>query len=505
MTAFLDAFQASLQAAWLPQFLPLMMVSILLALALRRTTPGMMLFTLQMLIVFVVLLLGGAVSAGLDASSVARSLHGLAILVFGMLLIRQAGLFVFRRMIPRLGMQPPRILEEIMILLAYGGWVLVRLATAGLDLGSLMASTAVVTAILAFAMQDTLGNILSGLALQLDHSVNIGDWIELDGISGQVVQVQWRHTAVRTLFGEMVLIPNSMLMKARVILTGGRSVPRRLRTVFFHSDFSIRPADVIREVEAALANAEYDMIASHPKPVCVVTDFPGGVTAYAVRYWLIDPSAPGTGDSFVRQHVHAVFQRKGWRMAAPGMDVGIASRNTRFGELRSETQDDMKERVATIQSITLFNPLTDDEKRDLAARLQMIHYVAGSRLAQQGDVGDCLFIVVQGRAAVWLEANGQRHLLAELGPGEVIGEMSLMTGEPRRATVTARTDMDCYVLNKDGFQTTLQRRPELAEIFAQLLATRSRELSELRENVPTIPVSVESAAILARIRSLFTM
>lgn len=503
MMEFVDAFMRSLQLAWLPQYLPLMMVSVLMALALRKTTPSMMLFTMQMLLVFVLLLMGGTVSAGLDAFNVARALHGLAILVFGMLLIRQAGLIVFRRIIPRLGMQPPRILEEIMILLAYGGWILVRLATAGLDLGSLVASTAVVTAILAFAMQDTLGNILSGLALQLDHSVNIGDWIELDGVGGQVVQVQWRHTAVRTLFGEMILIPNSMLMKARVKLTGGRSVPQRLRTVFFHADFSVRPADVMREVENALANAEYDMIANHPKPVCLVTDFPGGVVAYAVRYWLTDPKSPGMGDSVVRQQVHAVFQRNGWRMAAPGMDMSFTSRRGGTGAVRPGARDDLEQRVATLQNISLFSPLTDDERRDLAARLQVIHYVAGSRLAQQGEVGDCLFIVVHGRAAVWLEANGSRHFLAELGEGEVIGEMSLMTGEPRRATVTARTDIDCYVLNKDGFQATLQQRPELAEIFARLLASRSRELTELRENVPTIPAAAERAAILARIRSLF--
>lgn len=503
MMAFANSFLTSLQAAWLPQYLPLMAVAVVFAVLLRTTTSGMMRFTVQMLLVVVLLVVGGAVSDGLEASSVAASLHGLAVLVFGMLLIRQAGLIFFRLIVPRLGMQPPRILEEIMILLAYGGWILVRLASAGLDLGSLVASTAVVTAILAFAMQDTLGNILSGLALQLDHSVNIGDWIELDGISGQVVQVQWRHTAVRTLFGEMVLIPNSQLMKARVMLTGGRSVPRRLRTVFFHGDFETRPAEVIQAVEHALINSEYDMIASHPAPVCLVTDFPGGVIAYAVRYWLTDPSSPGLGDSMVRQHVHSVFQRNGWRMAAPGMDVNIASRNVRQALTASDERNDLEQRVSTLQRISLFDPLTDEERRDLAARLEAVHHVAGSRLAQQDEVGDCLYIVVQGKAAVWLEAQGSRHLLAEVGAGEVIGEMSLMTGEPRRATVTARTDMDCYVLNKAGFQATLQQRPELAEIFAQLLTVRSRELAELRENVPTLPASAEKAAILARIRSLF--
>lgn len=502
MTAFLDSFVHSIQTAWLPQYVPLMVVSILLALWLRKTTPTMVLFTVQMLVAFFLLLIASAVSVGFGSASVARSLHGLAILIFGMLLIRQIGLVCFRLIVPRLGMQPPRILEEIVILMAYGGWVLVRLASAGLDLGSLVASTAVITAILAFAMQDTLGNILSGLALQLDHSVNIGDWIELEGITGEVMQVQWRHTAVRTLFGEMILIPNSQLMKARVMLTGGRTVPRRLRTVFFYCDFDTRPADVMCAIEHSLAYAEIKVIATTPAPVCLITDFSGGLVTYAVRYWLTDPTAPGQADSIVRQHIHAVFQREGWRMAAPGVDLHIASRNARHVS-ESTLKNQIEARLQTLQEISLFNPLTDDERRDLAQRLKAVHYVEGSRLAQQDEVGDCLFVVVRGQAAVWLETQGRRHLLAELGPGNVIGEMSLMTGEPRRATVTARTDMDCYVLDKAGFQETLQQRPELAEIFAQLLTARSQELTELRENVPTVPTAVEKAAILARIRNIF--
>src|SRR5690625_1186286 len=165
MTAFLDAFFLSLQSGWLPQFLPLMGASVLMAFTLRKAATGMLMFTLQLLVVFILLLIGSAISAGLAAFSVAQSLHGLAIIVFGMLLIRQMGLILFRLVIPKLGLHPPRILEEIIILLAYGAWILVRLASAGLDASSLVASTAVVTAILAFAMQDTLGNILSGLAL----------------------------------------------------------------------------------------------------------------------------------------------------------------------------------------------------------------------------------------------------------------------------------------------------------------------------------------------------
>lgn len=503
MMTFLDLFARHLQDAWLSHFWLLIALSVLFALALRRVAHGMVPFTAQMLLLFVLLLIGSAVAAGLGSTSAARPLHAFAILAFGMLLIRQACLVIFRLIIPRLGLRPPRILEEILILLAYGAWVLIRLSSAGLDLGSLVASTAVITAVLAFAMQDTLGNILAGLALQLDRSVHIGDWITLDDISGQVIQVQWRHTAVRTLFGEMVLIPNSQLMKSRVMLTGGESVPRRLRTVNFYCDFATRPADVIEAIERALGRADFDTIAADPPPMCVVSDFAGGLITYAVRYWLTDPSAVGRTDSLVRQHIHAVFQRQGWIMAAPAMELSVASRRMRETRQQKTKLQGLEQHFQLLRRIDLFSPLTDNELRSLASRLKPIPYVAGSILARQGDVGDYLFIVASGRVAVWLETRGSRHLLAELGQGEVIGEMSLMTGEARQATVTARTYVNCYVLDKAGFQETLERRPELADTFAQLLAARKQELTALHDNVAAMPVAVEKAAILARIRNLF--
>src|SRR5690554_4343638 len=500
---YLGAAVESFVAAWQPYYLIIMVVAVGLALPLQRTTRGAVLFALQMLLLFLVLLLGAAIADGLDASRAAAALRSVAVLALGMLLIRQVGLLFFRRIVPKLGFQPPRILEEIIILFAYAGWTLLRLASAGLDLGSLVASTAVITPVLALAMQATLGNILSGLALQLDHSVTIGDWIDFDGVSGEVVQVQWRHTAVRTLFGEMILVPNSQLMKARVMLIGGRSVPQRLRNVFFYGEFHIRPADVIQEIEAAMKHAECDAISSTPAPVCMITSFEGGLVTYVVRFWLIDPISVGRAESFVRQHIHAVFHRNGWRMANPSMDLHMQPRTGPEHRLANAHALDTDQRVQRLRGIKLFSPLTDDELTQLAQRLRPVHYVAGTRLATQGEVGDNMYIVSRGRAAVWLEAQGKRHLLAEPGTGEVIGEMSLMTGEPRRATVTARTDLDCYVLDKDGFKQTLENRPELAEAFAQLLTDRNRELAALRDNVPTVAESVERAAVLARIRKLF--
>ena len=503
MTGFLEVFLAEVQQALLLHYPLLALAAVLLAVVLRKAVPGLIVFVWQMLALVALLLVGSGVAAGLGSGYLTQTLHGLAVLVLGMVLIRELCLVFFRLVIPRLGMRPPRILEEILILLAYGAWVLLRLSYAGLDPGSLVASTAVVTAILAFAMQDTLGNILAGLALQLDRSVHIGDWLELDDISGQVVQVQWRHTAIRTLFGEMVLIPNSHLMKSRVMLTGGGSVPRRLRTVYFYAPFELRPAAVMEKVEQALAGAEFDMIASSPKPVCQLTDFTGGVMTFAIRYWLTDPAVPGRGDSLVRQHVHAVFEREGWKMASPGMDLNFKGRAGGAAQADAFSSADEEARIRMLRATGLFSPLRDEELLELARRLRPVHYVAGSVLARQGETGDCLFIVDEGSISIWLEAHGGRHMLAEVGPGGVVGEMSLMTGEPRRATILAQSHLDCYVLDKSSFQATLQQRPELAEAFAQLLAVRKQELAALRDNVPATPVALEKDALLARIRSLF--
>ncbi len=501
MSPMLTVFAGYMSDAWRPFYWPLIAVNLIFGLLLWRVARRMLLFTLQGLLLFVLLLVFGAWAAMADSIGLAHGLGEAATIVLGILLIRLAALAVFRLVMVRMGMHPPRILEELLILVASLGWLVVRLAHAGLDLSGLLASTAVITAVLAFAMQDTLGNILSGLALQLDHSIHIGDWVQTDTVCGRVMQVQWRYTAVRTLFGEMVLIPNSTLMKSQVMLTGGQSVPRRLRTVLFYSGFELEPNKVIEAVEHAFAAAEIPHVARVPSPVCVVLDFANGVVCYAVRYWLTNPEAPGGSDSLIRQHLYALFRRQNWRMGAPSQDLRVSSRQG--GMPDDEPEQVIKQRLDMLGGISLLNPLTENERRELAARLRFLPYLKGSTIANQGDVGDCLFIITQGTVKVEVEANHQRRSVATLSVGDVMGEMSVMTGEPRRATLQAVTDVSCYALSKDDFESILHGRPELADAFAQLLAQRSQELQQVKTSMPVTNVAVQKAAILDRVRRVF--
>ena len=107
-------------------------------------------------------------------------------------------------------------------MLAYVGYGLAQLRGAGVDLGSLVTTSAILTAVIAFSMQDTLGNVLGGLAIQLDNSVQVGDWIQLDAMSGRVIDIRWRSTLIETRNWETVVVPNSQLMKASVAIVGRR-------------------------------------------------------------------------------------------------------------------------------------------------------------------------------------------------------------------------------------------------------------------------------------------
>ena len=238
----------------------------------------------------------------------------------GLALINLLGLLLFRVLLPRLRIDVPRILEDVLVILAYVAWGMVRLRYSGVELGSLVTTSAIITAVLAFAMQDTLGNILGGLALQLDDSISLGDWIRIDELSGKVVEIRWRYTAIETRNGEVVVIPNSVLMKNKFFVQGRAEnlrTPSRASTrrwIWFAVDYAVPPARVIETVETAFAAAEIANVARTPAPSCVLMEFGNGYGKYALRFWLLDPQAgrpdrfrragARAGDPAARRHTH---------------------------------------------------------------------------------------------------------------------------------------------------------------------------------------------------------
>jgi hypothetical protein len=159
----------------------------------------------------------------------------------GRAVIRFAGLAFFNVALPRINLRISGILADILVIIGYIGWGFFRLNLAGVELSHLFATSAILTAVLAISMQDTLGNLLGGLALQMDNSLEIGDWIKIDDLSGQVTDIQWRFTALLTRNGEKVVVPNSQLMKGRyyVLCDKHQAQPGWRRSIGFNVDLAV--------------------------------------------------------------------------------------------------------------------------------------------------------------------------------------------------------------------------------------------------------------------------
>ncbi len=403
-----------------------------------------------------------------------------AVIGMGIAVIRLCGLLSFRLVLPLTRLNPPRITEDIFVIIAYLAWGLVRLRYAGLDLGSIVATSAMITAVVAFAMQDTLGNILGGLALQLDNSIEIGDWIKVDDVVGRVVDIRWRSTLVETRNWETVVFPNSQLMKNKFLVLGRRSgQPVQLRRwVWFNVSLNSTPRQVIRAVEETILLADIGNVAKQPAPSCVLMEIDRGVARYALRYWLADIAVDDPTDAAVRWHVFTSLERAGIPLAVEMQNVHYIKENEKYeGAVH---QRESQQRIKTLKRVELFAQMSDEELHSLAERLKYAQFAKGNIISKQGAVAHWLYIIINGEAEVYLETpNGERRSVNVLSQGNFFGEMGMMTGEPRSASVIANTDVECYRLDKEAFAVIMQARPGLAEEITHILVERRVQMDSV--------------------------
>jgi Small-conductance mechanosensitive channel len=464
--------------------------------------------SLLFLVASLIGILASTVFHRLELPGMASTLQEVFLIIQGIALIRLWAIFLFRLVLPKLGVSAPRISEDIVTFAAYFVWGMVRLRYAGMDLSGIVTTSALVTAVVAFSMQDTLGNVLGGIALQLDKSVEVGDWIKADDVVGRVVDIRWRSTVVETRNWETVVIPNSQLMKNKFSVLGqrnGQPVQWR-RWVWFNVDLKTAPFHVIQTAEAAIRTAEIANVADQPPPNCVLMEFEKNYGRYALRYWLTDLALDDPTDSAVRTHLYTAFQRAGIRLATPEESRHIVKESEKHEQ--AVHQREVAHRLAALQKVELFNTLSGEELATIADRLQYTPFARGEVLTRQGAVAHWLYILTEGEVDVFVEMpEGEKRWMATLTEGSFFGEMGLMTGSPRSSTVVARSDVECYRLDKESFEGILRARPSLADEISRILTDRALEREQRLEQMDAAArdrqASQQHTDILNRIRQFF--
>jgi small-conductance mechanosensitive channel/CRP-like cAMP-binding protein len=393
------------------------------------------------------------------------------------------GTVVFGALESRLRLSIPRILSDLVIATVSIIAISVLASRMGVNLTSLLATSAVLTAVIGLSLQDTLGNMVAGITLQLDSSIRTGDWIKVGDVSGRVSEIRWRFTAIETRNWETVIIPNAQLIKGQVTILGRRTgEPRRWRRwVYFNVDFRYSPTQVIDTVQAALRSEPIANVADTPAPNCVLLEICDSYYRFAVRYWLIDIAVDDPTDSVVRTRVVNALKRIHVPLSIPAKALFVTSDTT---ERREEKEKrGLEDRVAWLRRVSLFNGLSVEEVTQLARGLHAIPFAPGEVLTRQGADAHWLYIVISGKVSVRVHHEDMEREVATLGEGQFFGEMGLLTGEVRTATVVAAAEVECYRLGKDTFRELVQVRPEIAEEVASELARRRTELLAARDDL----------------------
>ena len=425
----------------------------------------------------------------------------------GVAMVNLGGIVLFAVALRAAHLEPPPIAQDL--LLALGYLVVGMLCFAGVNLQGIIATSAVLTAVIGFSLQDSLGNIMGGLVLQMERTIQVGDWIKVDDITGKVKLIRWRQTSIETNNWDTIVIPNSLLMKGKVTLLGrrdGAPIQRR-QWVHFHVDASHSPTKVIHTVEQVLHAETHKYVAPNPKPNCLVTDFKNGDAVYAARYWLADLSQADPADSLVRTRIYAALRRAGIPLSVPMQSILLTEENDSHKERRHG--EELGRRIDALSRQEFFQVLTDEERGDLAPRLLTAYFARGEAITRQGAEAHWLYIIAEGDAEVEVNLGGKLQKVATLHAGDLFGEMGLMTGEPRSATVHAVTDVTCYRLGKEAFMDVIQSRPEIAEQISLILARRRVELDAIREQLGQEAkgdrIRAMNGTMLRRIREFFSL
>jgi small-conductance mechanosensitive channel/CRP-like cAMP-binding protein len=368
------------------------------------------------------------------------------------------------------------------------------------DYGKAALPTAVVSAVLGFALQDILKNVFAGLALQTQQPFDIGDWLFVDGEPRQVLEMSWRATHMRNNLGVEFFEPNANLAVGRVANLGSG-----LRPVAFAFEVAIgveAPVARVREALLAAASSAAGVLAT-PAPQALVKRFGDSGVVYELRVWTTTGVATfSVLRDNVLSRVAARVGREGWRLAMPGRDILMTETET---SIRGRAESEAVAATRRLAAVDLFAALAPETRDELARRALRRIFDSGEAIVGEGEPGDSLLVIDRGRVRI---AKGDLAL-ATLGPGEFFGEMSLLTGEPRSASAVAETPTEVIVLDRAALAPLLERDPALAETLSRLLAARAASTEERLEHhrgeLERARTGRDQASLLKKIRSFFSL
>jgi small-conductance mechanosensitive channel len=361
-------------------------------------------------------------------------------------------------------------------------------------------TSGVLVAVLGIAMRNLISDLFYGITMALERPFEIGEWVGLeDGTVGRVEEFTWRAIKLITRDHVKVVIPNSEVANAR-IANYDQPEPiwrSQIRIVLGHD---LEPERAKRLLLGAVQQVEESRAIGRAAEAAIVGHEERGVE-WELRFWVADyPS-----HSAVTQRIHEAVLHS---LCVAGVPIPRAREEVWIGELERERAAERAASQDWIDRVSLFAALARDERAMLQARARTWSFDAGVEIVRQDDPGESLFALQEGVVEVWQQGGAGRRLLARLRPGDTFGEMSLLTGQPRTASVVAATAVRAHEVSKPDLGPLLADHPELAERLAEAMGRHlEADARRLRDaeatGAPAEPRAGLVGQLAERIRTFF--
>jgi small-conductance mechanosensitive channel/CRP-like cAMP-binding protein len=406
--------------------------------------------------------------------------------------LNELAFLLFRK---RKGYEAPSLMRDLFSLVLYvtAGAVILKY-TLDLSFAALLPGSALLGIVLGLALQDTLGNLFSGISLHADKPFQVGDVITVGKHTGVVTSVTWRAVKIKTFSNHIVLLSNTSIAKESIEVCPQNGQNARL--VFFSAAYADSPVRVIHAVREAMREA--DNVLRYITPVVRIRNMGDSGVEYEVKYWLSDYSRYNDTDALVRQRIWYAFRRNGFTFPFPTRTLHLEPPAAHDGDGR-----DTETLAGLLSAVDIFAPLTPGELNALAASSSNRVFAPGETIIRAGDGGDSMFIVSRGGVDVRVDSNGTPRTISRLGEGAFFGEMALLTGEPRTANVIAAEETEVLEIGHDAMRGLFQTNPGLVEALSHAINERR---AGLLANAAAPPGDEETHdGLLSRIRRFFRL
>jgi small-conductance mechanosensitive channel/CRP-like cAMP-binding protein len=369
------------------------------------------------------------------------------------------------------------------------------------QLKGLLAGSGVIAIIVGFAGQNLFAGIIGGISIQINRPYKVGDWLQVHERFAEVMEINWRSTRLRTNDNIYLDIPNNEMVSHEIVNLHYPTEVHAMR-IRVGVEYKNRPNRVKDTLFRAASTA--DGVLAEPKVKVFLVDFAEFAVIYEIKFYMGNHSRINEINDAVRTNVWYELKRQGITIPFPIRTLQLERKAVR------PVQEDYDEARTILRDEPLFECLSDAQIDNLVKEARLNCFGRGESVIQEGAEGDSMFVLLRGAAQVSVSKNGSLIPVATLNAGDCFGEMSLLTGERRMATVQAKSD--CYVLEigKPVMAEVIRDSPDCLERLSQLLARRKLETEGILKEVARTDEQVlkeqqYTATFLHRLQSFFQL